>query len=105
MIFLHRGAPPMNLSAENQAKLDKCNKLMDALSQRMDALLSRRAQRDADKVAKRRAKADERDPETLTEETVMAGTRSVRDPWYSDDSHLASERSELRTGALSKDQM
>jgi hypothetical protein len=102
----------MPLSPTNQTKLDKCTDLMERVSERMDALTSRRAKRDADKVQTKtdraRRDADQLDPAA----EAMAATPDLalltvdpnavpQHPWY-DSELLASERRELRTGALSK---
>jgi hypothetical protein len=60
------------------------------LSDRCDAFFKRRADRRAQKDARRAAK-DECDP-----------MESYQPPDIFDDTHLAEERSELRTGSLGK---
>ena len=84
----------------------------DSLTKRLDALMTRRAKRDADKVQRKsdraRRDADQLDPAA----EAMAATPDLalltvdpnavpQHPWY-DSELLASERRELRTGALSK---
>jgi hypothetical protein len=93
---------------------DKVRQAVDQaerLSRRMDALMSRTAQRDADK-AQRKADKARRDAESLDPSAKalnsatpdappdrMPEPRGLPDPWSFDDTR---ERSELRQGALSK---
>jgi hypothetical protein len=90
----------MDLSPENMEKLDKCNELIAQVTKRMDGMFSRRAKRDADK-AQRRADRAKRDADEI--DPVEAALRAANPLSASiGDEHLASERSELRQGGLSK---
>jgi hypothetical protein len=80
--------------------------MADNLTKRMDALLARRAKRDEDKAKK---KAD-RDFETRREADQSQSPdwldiAPYEAPAWFDDSHLSSEREELRTGSLSKERI
>jgi hypothetical protein len=92
--------------ALDPVKVRQAAEKADSLTKRMDGFLARRAKRDADKVQK---KAD-RDFETRrdadapqTPEVLNIDPDTLpQHPWF-DSELLASERRELRTGALSKD--
>lgn len=102
----------MDLSPENQEKLDRANAMMDDLSKRMDTLMAKRfadaaakAQRKADKA---KAKADTHLPSEAppsNDPSIPAWEPPAFFPPNYMDQDFDEMRTELRSGALSKEQL
>jgi hypothetical protein len=106
----------MDLSPENQEKLDRATAMMDGLSTRLDTLMARRfadaavkAQRRADKA---KAKADthlpsEAPPPSDNPDNLLDIPPYEEPAWFPPnfmDDDFDEQRTELRQGALSKEQ-
>jgi hypothetical protein len=91
-------------------QIQELNEKMCCAENRLDALMSRRARRDAEK-AQRKADKAKRDAEQLEPSEValnasmpeappdkLSDPRDVPDPWYGDNE----DRTELRQGDLSR---
>ena len=91
------------------AKIRQAVEKADSLTKRLDALMARRAKRDADKAQRKadrdfETRRDAEAPPTKPDRTLEQ-PRDLPDPWYYTDLELGyeHEREETRTGALSKD--
>jgi hypothetical protein len=102
----------MDLSPENQEKLDKANAMMDGLSKRMDTLMAQRLADAAAKAQRRADKAKAKADTHLASERMPGNFLDVppydAPAWFPPtfmDEDFDEQRTELRQGALSKEQI
>ena len=91
--------PEMHFTKEQIDQIGRIAGLMSKLQDRCDAFLERRARHDAEKASRKADKAQRRADQFAEAEKALKAPAA---PLAMPDTHLPSEREELRTGALSK---